>query len=212
MSHSRHTFIGLSILLAAVHIVWIVGYSLPVTTDLFKALSPLLFAISAIVLFSFHRQFNRSFFRFIAIAFIILIISAIVLSQTGFVYNSFGFGPAIGIQLFGVPLIYPLFWINIIYSAGSITRRLQVVRFMKVVIATMMVLIMDLTIEPVAAKLEFWQWQNPGIPFLENIVTTSIAFIILLIFHLSRFRKTNMIAPVFYITTLLFFAYLNYMI
>jgi uncharacterized membrane protein len=212
MSHSRHTFIGLVILLIAVHIIWIVGYSLPETTDLFKALSPLLFAISAIVLFSFHKQFNKSFFRFIGVSLFIIIILAVILSQTGFIYHSFAFGPAIGIQILGVPLIYPLFWINIVYSTGSITRKLQVIRFMKVVIAALMVLIIDLTIEPVAAKLEFWQWQNPGIPFLEYIITTSVSFILLMIFHLSRFRKTNVMAPVYYITALLFFAYLNYMI
>lgn len=210
MQSGKTKFYSAIAILIILHLGWTIGYSFPKTLDLFKSTTPFLIAVSCIVVFSFHRQWNKDFLIFMIGTFLLVNIIALTIQHTDFIIGPFNFGNTLGTQLFEVPLIYWVLWLNIVYCVGSLTRKLRVMRLFKAFIGAVVVLILDIAIEPVAVKFDFWNWETPGIPYVEYIYWFLLSFILLAGFHLGRYHKINKLAPVFYIITLIFFAYLNY--
>ena len=109
---------------------------------------------------------------------------------TGFPYGHFSYGNMLGWKILHVPatliLTFPPLVIGSGYIANKISERYGIYRkFHKIMIATFVLVALDLVLDPGATLLGFWTWNNPGIyygvPFinfggwiLTGIITTSI--------------------------------------
>ena len=64
-------------------------------------------------------------------------------------------------------------------------------------------------IEPIAAVLDFWTWEEYHIPAANYWSWLGVGFFLQLYFAKADFSKQNPLAPVVYILQLLFFISLN---
>ncbi|MBK9792799.1 MAG: carotenoid biosynthesis protein [Sphingobacteriales bacterium] len=69
--------------------------------------------------------------------------------------------------------------------------------------------LLDVFIEPVAIRLDFWQWQNNVIPFQNYVAWYLISFLLFLFFRRVNGAIQNRIAIIVLAIQFLFFAILN---
>lgn len=192
-------------LLGTTYLAGIIGLLLPQTTALFQSLTPFNLALSAGILLYFHRHWNRSFILFCVLSFFTGYFAEVAGVATGLIFGSYSYGPTLGWQLLEVPLIIGLNWFMLIYSTGTICAPLQIPLVLKAMLASGLMVVLDLFIEPVAVAYDFWQWENGVIPWQNYAAWFLISFSLHLLFYLLPFQKSNRAAKYLYLLQLIFF-------
>jgi len=88
---------------------------------------------------------------------------------TGFVFGNYVYGEGMRIKLLGVPLIIAYNWLILIFGALNISARLSMNKNLVPLIAALIIMLFDFIMEPVAVRLDYWQWEGNAIP-LRNYI------------------------------------------
>ena len=72
-----------------------------------------------------------------------------------------------------------------------------------------MMVILDMAIEPVAIRFDFWQWANLDIPHRNYLSWFLISFLLHIVFQKLDFSKNNPLAIKLLIIEMAFFVSLN---
>jgi putative membrane protein len=198
--------------LVIIYLIGLVGLYYQPTRELFMALTPLNLVVSAILLFSFHRQWNPAFGIFAVVVYIFSLLLEMIGTHTGYPFGSYRYGESLGAMVYSTPWIIGLNWLMLVYATGSIARRFPVMRLARAFIGAVLMVILDIAMEPIAMKLDFWQWKGDVIPLSNYVTWFFAAFLFHVLYQLSRFRKTNDFGLALYLTMLGFFVALNFLI
>lgn len=198
--------------LVVVYLVGLVGLYIPQTQALFMALTPVNLAVSAIFLFAFHRHWNKDFFIFIFTIYLAGLGIEMIGVNTGWPFGEYKYGPSLGTKVLNTPLMIGINWLLLVYTTGFISRKVPVIRVVRALIGALLMVALDLVLEPVAIQLDFWTWAEGDIPMQNYIAWFVIAFVFHLLYQALRFRKSNQLAPVLYIIMLVFFTTLNFLL
>jgi putative membrane protein len=68
---------------------------------------------------------------------------------------------------------------------------------------------LDFLIEPIAIKLDFWQWQNNTVPLQNYLAWFILSFILFYIFRLTNGIIENRFSKIILIIQFVFFGMLN---
>jgi len=191
--------------LIVMHLAGAIGLNLESTSDLFRSLVPLNLLATAVLLFSQHKVFNKTFVLWMLSVFGFGMLIEIIGVQTGLVFGGYTYGKTLGIKCMGVPFSIGLNWLVLIYSVGVITHQLHSSCIMQCIIGAAMLLLLDYYIEPVAMKLDFWQWDNQIIPIQNYIAWFVVSWLLLMGFHKTTMNKNNIVAYYLYPIQMAFF-------
>lgn len=197
------------IIIVALHLVGIIGLSLPGFQDLFLQLTPLQLLISLILILVFHQGWTDAFPIFAAAAFWIGFGSEIIGIHTGYLYGDYVYGPTLGPKLWEVPIIIGVNWFILSYLTGSLFQKIKNDYYAALLGAVAMTSL-DYIIEPVAVALDFWAWKFEIIPPSNYLGWLLVSFLIHLIYRKANFEKSNPIAAFLLMALILFFAILNF--
>ena len=200
------------IILPLMYIVGFIGLMIPQTQAYFKLLSAFNLWVSFSILLAFHQDFQKSFFYFTGISFCVGFLVEVLGVHTGMIFGKYWYGATLGTKLFEVPIVIGANWFILVYSAGIIAEKLlsnitasfYKKIFVAFVTASLMVSL-DILIEPIAIKLDFWQWDANIVPFQNFVAWFIIAFILSLYFTFAKFNKTNPLALLVFSLQCLFF-------
>jgi len=176
---------------------------------LFLMLSPVNLLLCFLILLINQQEKNKAFTLFCVIIFILGFSLELIGVKTGLLFGEYAYGNTLGIKLLNVPLIIGINWLLLVYCAGVILHKLQLHIVLKCLIGAAMLTFLDVLIEPVAIKLDFWNWNQGQIPIQNYIAWFIISFFMLLLFEKMRFNKNNLPAKVLYVVQVVFFALLN---
>ncbi len=208
------------------HICGAVGILATPYKDWFIHNTPLnLLLMSALLVYT-QQQRNLYFYLFILIAFAMGMLAEIVGVHTGYLFGNYTYGNVMGYKFNGVPLLIGVQWFVTIYCGGVVMQQLhgRVVaksaatgtalpswlQFVSLIIdGALLATTFDYIMEPVAIKLGFWQWTNNQVPFFNYACWFVISAILLIVFRLMPFNKTNPFALHLLIIQLLFFLILR---
>lgn len=200
---------------AAVIIVYAVGIGglyFEQTRELFMALTPLNLAVSAILLFAFHRQWNKAFFLFMVVTYLVGFGVEMLGTNTGWPFGEYGYGESLGTKVVHTPLMIGVNWLMLVYATGAISRKLPIIRLGRAAVGALLMVMLDIVLEPVAIQLDFWTWQATTVPIQNYVAWFVIAFVLHVLYQVLKFRKSNQLAPALYIVMLLFFTTLNFLL
>ncbi len=172
-------------------------------------MSPFQLLFSAILLFWYQEKFKKSFWTFLGASYFTIYILFLVNYYSAFPFGPIEYNRELGPSLLHIPLTIAILWLIIIYSAGIITARLPLAKLYKALVGAFLVLLMNMALEPAAQTMMWWQYASGDGLILNYTATFVISFFLLIFFHLSRFRKKNNLAPLFFIVLLLFFTMVN---
>ena len=118
--------------------------------------------------FLIHSPLNNKkfLFAFFSIAFLGFIIEVIGV-KTGLVFGKYSYGEGLGLKLLEVPLIISINWAMLICAGIRIVSGIFANKIVSLFAAAVLVTLIDLLIEQVAPKLDFWQFEG-GLPDLHN--------------------------------------------
>ena len=186
------------------HLVGIIGFLW--FPDVFKKLSPVNLLLSAsLVLFASERN-KKIYFSLFSIAVIGFFIEVIGV-KTGYIFGTYNYGEAFGLSFLSVPLIIGLNWAILLYSTSQFCKFNN--QIVNVLFGSFLMTFMDIFIEHIASKYDFWYWENNIIPFKNYVAWFLISMGLNLLFQKTLSKNSNNIAKGFYIIQLIFFVILN---
>lgn len=209
------------------HVSGAIGILCSSHRDWFIQNTPLNLSLMALLLIITQKQKNEAFFLFFIITFLVGFTAEIIGVNTSVLFGHYQYGNVLGTKYFGVPLLIGINWFIIIYCTGVIANQLYewsnkklteanaevkpVVRFVSFIIdGALLATMFDFIIEPVAVKMGFWQWLDNGeIPFYNYACWFFISVLLLTVFRLLPFDKSNRLAVHLFIVQVLFFLLLR---
>lgn len=204
----RKKHIYLSTLLIIIYAVGVVGLSVGYTN--MASLTPLTLVISFTVMLANHQGKLKHELIVLVVIFLWGFIAEVAGVATGKIFGEYQYGNNLGIKLFSVPLVIGINWSLLVYSTAQVARVLLSSVFPAACVGSILMVVLDFLIEPVAIKLDFWQWNHNQIPVQNYIAWFLVAFIAHLSYlKLSPKTTLNKLAVVLLILQFLFFGILH---
>lgn len=194
------------LLVSVVYAVGIAGITFPLTGDLFISLIPVVIILTLAVSLAFHGQpwDLKTISLFSGIVLFSWIIEAAGV-ETGKIFGNYAYGPALGLKLFGTPLLIGLNWLLLIYGTAGITEMLPLNPAGKVLSASLLMVIYDLILERMAPALGMWQFEGGIAPAGNYIAWFLIAVFFHSILRISGIVISNRVAAVNFVIQFIFF-------
>ena len=192
------------------HLVGFVGLSVPSLRPVFLKIVPWHLLLMLLVVVLSHKHFNERFTSFLGLIFILGFAAEWVGVHQHWVFGNYNYGGTLGIKLLDIPLTIGVNWFLLIYATGVLMQlsRLKSA-FFRVLTGSLILVLLDLLIEPVAIQFDYWRWFNNGIPLKNYISWFFVGAAMLYVFELFRFSKQSIVSPVLLLTQFVFFALLN---
>jgi putative membrane protein len=191
------------------YLVGIAGFSFGKTQSLFQSLVPATLLCSLYFLWLFHEKPDARIYLGGLLIFITAFIIEAIGVNTGALFGEYAYGPTLGIKIWDTPVMIGMNWLLLIYSCWMFTGLFTQNRWLRYLTGSGLMVIYDIALEPVAIRLNMWNWTEGAIP-LQNYTgwffTSLILFIIL---DLTNKSIRNKIAPALFIIQFVFFVVLN---
>jgi putative membrane protein len=204
------------------HVSGFIGIVFMPYRDWFIQNTPLNLCLMSALLVWTYEEKNLSFYFFFAIAFLVGMGTEMIGVNTGRLFGSYEYGNVLGPKFNGVPWLIGLNWFVVIFCASAVMHKLhgwmvrkmqeqetvlpQRIRIISLLIdGALLATFFDWAMEPVAAKLGYWQWKNGEVPFYNYICWFVISLVLLMVSRWMRFPKANTFAVQLFIIQLLFF-------
>lgn len=191
------------------HAVGLVGFITPILQPVFLKLVPWHLMLMFIIVFLSHRDLSRKFLFYIIIIFILGYAAEWTGVNRHLLFGNYTYGKTLGIKPSGVPLIISINWFLLTYSAGVLMQRFRLYIIFKVILGAAILVLLDLLIEPVAIRFDYWHWATTAVPLMNYICWFALGCIMLMIFEIFHFKKQNTAAIVFLVVQFVFFLFLE---
>lgn len=197
-------------LLLAMHVAGVVGMSIDASRELFQMLTPFNLVATAAILLHFEKIKSGQYLLFILLTIIIGFFVEVAGVHSGVIFGEYSYGPTLGFKLWDVPLSIGINWVIMIYCTGLFARSVAHSKVPTILVGAVLMTAIDILIEPVAVKLDFWTWEGNHIP-LRNYLGWFITSIILhTLFYYLMPKSNNSLAPRLLYILIGFFMALNF--
>jgi putative membrane protein len=195
------------------HAVGLIGLSIFVTRPLFLQIVPFHLLLMLAVIILSHHKFSSRFGIFILIIFWFGFIAEWIGVHKGWLFGNYAYGKTLGLKLFDIPLMIGVNWFLLVYAIGVTMQRIRLKSaFFRVIAGAAILVLLDLLIEPVAIKFDYWHWVNNIIPLKNYICWFLVSVLMLYVFEWFSFKKQSKVAPVLLVTEFVFFGVLEVVI
>lgn len=205
MERQKNRLIIAIIYLAIIYAVGIYGFRMPAYRELFRALTPLNLLLTCGLLFAFHRPWNKDFLFFALLSLAVGYGVEWLGVHTQLIFGSYTYGNTLGPKLLEVPPIMSLNWLLLIYCTGIAGKALPLPVWLKVIVSSTLMVLIDVLLEPVAIEEDFWSWAGNRIPLQNYLAWWVISLPLHAYFHHLRPQATNKLAIYVYFVQLIFF-------
>lgn len=192
-----------------IYLVGILGICSP-WRDYIVILTPFNLLLTFFVTFYKHERKDFSFISIILAIMMATYCIEVIGVKTGEIFGEYFYGKTLGLKIFTVPPIIGIVWATLIYSIGVLLSQVKLRRKLIFSLAGASIMtLLDILIEPIAIRLDFWHWKNEQIPLQNFLAWWMISFVIFLLVPKHIFSSENKLAVWCLILQFLFFIFLN---
>jgi len=200
------------ILIILFHAVGLTGFLMPELSPLFVKLVPYHLLLMLVVMLYSYDRVSLRITGFLASVWLTGFCCEYIGVHTGWLFGHYRYGDTLGLQIAGIPLIIGVNWFLLIFSTGAFMQRTKLRKpAMRIVTGAAILTLLDILIEPVAAKLDYWHWDSSIVPLKNYACWFLISVIMLWGFELFRFRRLNYAGPVLLLVQFIFFLALQWL-
>ena len=176
-----------------------------VNPTFFRPFTPYTLLLTCFVFLIHSPLADKKFlFAFFSIAFLGYIIEVIGV-KTGLIFGKYSYGDGLGIKLLNVPLIISINWAMLICAGIRIISGIFANKITTLIVAALLVTLIDLLIEQVAPKLDFWHFEG-GLPGLHNYLGwIGVAFFTSFFFYPTIIKSNRSVSLIILILQIIFF-------
>ena len=198
------------IVIIILHVVGVIGYLTPALNTYFLLLTPLnLLIVGTIVV---YFQYSKGISRLWApvAVFSIGLIAEIVGVKYGFLFGEYQYGDTLGPKVMQVPWIIGMNWLQLGFAFAALCAcYLPGKKFLSMPLAAVLMVLLDVLIEPVAIKYDYWAWENGNVPLMNYIGWFVVANIVQIIIQTEELTRLKRLSWFIISAQLMFFTLLN---
>lgn len=187
------------------HVTGFLGLAFSQDPSFFLRFVPLNLLLTLGLLLAFQPRRTPAFWSFCLMVVVVGFLVEVVGIRTGLLFGQYAYGPTLGPKWLEVPLLIGVNWLILTYCTGMLARYLPIPGFLRAVVAALLMVGLDICIEPVAVQYDFWHWQYNVIPLLNFKGWFAVSLILQVYFNRVEFDKRNPLASFVYLVQLLFF-------
>jgi putative membrane protein len=191
------------------HICGMIGISYG-NKEFFLAFTPVNLFISFVLLFINQIQIEKPELNAALIIFFIGMISEILGVNYGLIFGDYVYLDNLGFKILGVPILIGANWIILTFITGSLSNYLIKDKYLAVLFGAILMILLDLIIEPVAPLLGFWIFDLPSVPLQNYIGWFCIGLITQYIYQFNIIRKEYIFSINLFLVNAIFFTFLNF--
>ena len=198
-------------------IIWLFHLSgllglLYIDKNLFASLTPLNLFISTTLLFVNQTNATRMKFFIVFTIFFVGMIAEILGVQYGLIFGNYEYGNNLGLKLLGVPILIGFNWVVLTVICGSISSKIfKKSKILSVIFGITLMLLIDITLEPIAPVLDYWEFSGSKAP-LQNYIGWGITSLVTQTLYQYFYKTKEFIFSVnLFIAQFLFFLGFNFL-
>ena len=198
-------------------IIWLFHLSgllglLYIDKNLFASLTPLNLFISTTLLFVNQTNATRMKFFIVFAIFFVGMIAEILGVQYGLIFGNYQYGNNLGLKLLGVPILIGFNWVVLTVICGSISSKIfKKSKVLSIILAITLMLLIDITLEPIAPVLDYWEFSGSKAP-LQNYIGWGITSLITQTLYQYFYKTKEFIFSInLFIAQFLFFLGFNFL-
>ncbi len=166
------------ILLLAFYTIGIIGLTVPELSSDFLDLTPMNLLLTAFLLIWGLGVYNVRLLLAIGLATTFGYLIEVAGVTSGILFGEYQYGKPLGWKMFDVPLIIGVNWLILSFSSLGLIGRFIANSVIKNIVASLLMVMLDVLIEPVAIQLNFWNWKEIDVPLQNYIMWFFSAFTI----------------------------------
>ena len=191
------------------HICGMIGISYG-NKEFFLAFTPINLFISFVLLFINQVKLEKPELNAALIIFFIGMISEILGVNYGLIFGDYVYLDNLGFKVLGVPVLIGVNWIILTFITGSMSSYIIKNKHIAAITGAILMILLDLIIEPVAPLLGFWIFDLPTVPLQNYIGWFVIGLTTQYIYHFNIERKEHSFSINLLLVNAVFFAFLNF--
>lgn len=168
--------------------------SFPPTKGIIEVLTPYTLLMNLSLIMFFHKPWTLKhivLFVVIAVAGFLVEVAGV---QSGLVFGDYQYDHVLGVKIFGTPLIIGVNWLMLIYFVYHLTGRTKINRLLQIITGALMMVTYDILLEPVAIRMNMWNWSDNQIPLQNYVAWFIISIVFLSMLHIFKVRAENRIS------------------
>ncbi len=196
--------------LGIMYSIGIAGHLIPSVRPLMILLTPFtLLLTGGLVAYKSFFNADKKFIYWGIITYAITFLLEVIGVKTGLVFGDYQYGTSLGLQILDVPLIIGFNWVLVILGAISISKYFSKNILVTALIASILSVIFDFFLEPVAIQLNYWDWAFEFVPIQNYLAWIIIAFSFSVALLITNPDFNKGITKEYFIIQLVFFLVLN---
>ena len=193
------------------HLCGMVGISYG-NKEFFLAFTPINLFISFVLLFVNQKQLESKELKSAFLIFFIGMISEMLGVYYGLIFGDYVYLDNLGVKILGVPVLIGVNWIILTFITGSLSSFIFKNKYVSILMGAILMIGLDLLIEPVAPLLGFWIFDLQKVPLQNYLGWFVIGMITQALFQFKIAEKELTFSTHLLIINAIFFAFLNYQI
>ena len=173
------------------------------------SLTPVTLLFSFGLLLLFNDDFDPSFWISVVFIFLAGFFVEVAGVSTGLIFGGYEYGSTLGLKVFHTPLMIGINWVMLTYCIWTLLGGLEMNGFLKTLLGSMMMVIYDFNLEPMAIKYDMWSWDGGDVPVQNYIAWFAISFVFFGLLSIFRVRFRNRLALAIIGVQFVFFLILN---
>ena len=200
-----NTFLLFSFLLIIIYCVGLAG--LIFMPDLFKPITPVNLLLSASFILYFDKSIKSTLITYFLIVFVTGWCIEWLGVRTGLLFGAYSYGKTLGFGIDHIPVLIGLNWFILSYCSANIVRSFFPTENILVqsFVSGILMLLLDVCIEPVCENLDFWYWESHTAPFQNYIAWFVFSGLFSYLFFKLKLDPNNSAARLLYIVQVFFF-------
>lgn len=196
------------VILFIFHMVGVVGISSDYK-DLFLGLTPLNLLLSLGLFIWANNDFSIQFYKVMAILFALGFLVEVIGVSTGVLFGEYTYGATLGYKLFETPLMIGVNWILLSLASFGVSSFFLKKQLPIILLSTLLMVLMDVLIEPIAISLDFWTWALGDIPLQNYVMWFFVSLIMNALISFNRLKIDYRISFGLLLSQILFFTLLS---
>lgn len=196
------------IVLLILYAVGAVGMLIPTTKNWFVQLSALNLFISFLGLIISRKSQPLRFVLFLGFAFLIGVVVELIGVHTSYLFGHYYYGNNLGLKWNGIPLIIGANWGIMVVTSAAVIRRFDLNKHVELVVASVLMVLFDYILEPVAMKLDYWHWSQGEIPVYNFVSWFGVSYFLQWIYQRMKLPEVNKVAESLFLMMFIFFTLL----